>query len=410
MDGFQAAKNKPLAEEYNDLRIQKSKLFAIPILGYVLHFVDALFRLPRNDDRIKELRLSVMTLKLEQSKEQAERGAPRVPADTISRVYRQLLGREPEDGASQEGVSPLDICLAVAISDERKLLVTDEVLRDLAKKNELQVTKTDLGYIVTHADDLAIGRALRDHGVADETDIAVALDLIAENSGPIEKNAFLDVGANIGTHGLHALKVGFTKVISIEPDATNFKLLRANQILNGLDEQCINLFAAASDREDMGLLELSHDNFGDHRIRGANSDAVEDLYDEDTRSVGQTRLARIDTLLTESGVPAKELGLVWMDTQGHEGHALSGSGSLKLAKVPIVIEFWPYGLERSGGYQQLRQFLSEGVQLYDIRQVKNSGDKTPLGLDDLDRLYDQMLVSEERHSAAHTDILILFDT
>jgi hypothetical protein len=44
------------------MALDKSKLFEIPILGYALHLVDALFRLPRNDDRIKELRLAVKAL------------------------------------------------------------------------------------------------------------------------------------------------------------------------------------------------------------------------------------------------------------------------------------------------------------------------------------------------------------
>ena len=50
----------------------------------------------------------------------------RVPAKVVSRVYRHLLGREPENGGDKKGPSPLDLCLAVAYSDERKQRVADE--------------------------------------------------------------------------------------------------------------------------------------------------------------------------------------------------------------------------------------------------------------------------------------------
>lgn len=200
------------------------------------------------------------------------------------------------------------------------------------------------------------------------------------------------------------------RVISIEPDTTNFRILRANQILNGKDEQFINVCAAAPDRDGVGLLELSPDNFSDHRVRLDSSVAVQDLYDYDEvkRNVIQTRLARIDTLLAENGVSAKELGLVWIDTQGHEGHALAGAQSLKSAKVPIVAEFWPYGLERSRGYKKLRDLLSEDACVYDLQQFIRSGSKTPLNIDDLDLLYDRMLTDETEKKAVFTDILIVF--
>ncbi|RPJ80913.1 MAG: hypothetical protein EHM18_17695, partial [Acidobacteria bacterium] len=44
----------------------------------------------------------------------------------------------------------------------------------------------------------------------------------------------------------------------------------------------------------------------------------------------------------------EETGLVWVDIQGHEGHFLRGAQSLLRRGVPIVTEFWPYAIERSG--------------------------------------------------------------
>jgi hypothetical protein len=57
----------------------------------------------------------------------------------------------------------------------------------------------------------------------------------------------------------------------------------------------------------------------------------------------------------------------------------------------------------------LRQFLSDGVRVYALQQAKASGNRTPLSLDDLDRLYDQILKGETGNQAGFTDLLIVFD-
>jgi hypothetical protein len=37
-----------------------------------------------------------------------------------------------------------------------------------------------------------------------------------------------------------------------------------------------------------------------------------------------------------------------MDVQGHEKHVLEGAANLLASGVPVISEFWPYGLERAG--------------------------------------------------------------
>jgi hypothetical protein len=172
------------------MSLNKRKLFQIPVFGYILHFVDALFRLPRNDDRIKGLKRELQSLKESRQFASPEEPAMRVPAETVARVYNELLGRAPDRGEDIEGVTPIDFCLSVALSEERNARMTEAVMRDLAKKNEIQVAKTELGYMLTHVDDLAIGNWLRSSGAGDESDIEHALDLIAQVSRPVDKRLF----------------------------------------------------------------------------------------------------------------------------------------------------------------------------------------------------------------------------
>ena len=333
----------------------------------------------------------------------------RVSAEEVDLVYDRLLGRPPEFDSGIHGQTPLQFCLEVALSEERRALMRKEFREELAAANGYHVSRTVNGHMVSRAGDHVIGRALVDGGAFEEGDIAIALQAVAKRQGNFRLGTFLDVGANIGTHGLRALDHGFSRVVSVEPDATNFRLLRINQILNGCDGACINLHAAASDHDGEGLLELSADNFGDHRVRTAAQGTGAETFGESLRNLETTRLARIDTLLRDAGISASDIGLVWMDTQGHEGHALSGAASLRSARVPIVAEFWPYGLHRAGGYRKFRAFLSQGVQIQALRKAGNSGDGSFLGLEDLDRFYAETHAAETPDLALHMDLLILFD-
>lgn len=47
-----------------------------------------------------------------------------------------------------------------------------------------------------------------------------------------------------------------------------------------------------------------------------------------------------------------------MDVQGHEGHLLSGASRLLASTVPIVCEYWPYGLERAGGLERFHALVT----------------------------------------------------
>jgi hypothetical protein len=51
--------------------------------------------------------------------------------------------------------------------------------------------------------------------------------------------------------------------------------------------------------------------------------------------------------------------LLFIDTQGFEGYVLSGAKNLIQKSVPIVMEFWPYGLNRAEGLDLLYETLSE---------------------------------------------------
>jgi FkbM family methyltransferase len=157
----------------------------------------------------------------------------------------------------------------------------------------------------------------------------------------------LDIGANVGTVCIALARQGaFAQALAVEPAPDTFRHLVKNVARNRLGDaiRCVN--AALSATNDTAELELST-NSGDHRVRVVGSLAAEQ-YHEQTRPLIRVPLRRLDDLLDEHGIARAHVGLIWMDVQGHEQHVLEGAPKLLARGVPVVVEFWPYGLRRAG--------------------------------------------------------------
>jgi FkbM family methyltransferase len=163
------------------------------------------------------------------------------------------------------------------------------------------------------------------------------------------QDVMVDVGANIGMICIAMLKRGyFREAIAIEPDPRNFALLQRNIEQNGLEGRIRALpFAVSDDSRDVEL-ELSETNFGDHRVRAARASAPPQMG-EDGRTIVSVPARRLDDLLQkEAGVEPARIGLVWLDIQGHEGQLFRGARETLSHGMPLISEFWPYGIRRSG--------------------------------------------------------------
>ncbi|MFO0816742.1 MAG: FkbM family methyltransferase [Pirellulales bacterium] len=195
------------------------------------------------------------------------------------------------------------------------------------------------------------------------------LDLIQETfeltrrlglAPPPNEGAILDIGANIGVISVGAVVTGqVARGVAIEPEPRNFQLLERNVANNHLQDQIVRLQAAVSDSPGELEFELSESNFGDHRVRKATASsssqastpgagAVE-RYGESRRKSIRVRAARLDDLCRE--LPAlyrDSLSLVWIDVQGFEAQAFRGGVEVLGKGVPVMVEIWPYGMQRAG--------------------------------------------------------------
>ena len=227
-------------------------------------------------------------------------------------------------------------------------------------------------FVVSTADKV-IGREVFLHGEFDFAKLEIALAVLAREGCPVPSH-LIDVGANIGTITIPALKRGLMQTATaIEPHPDNLRLLRANIALNGLDDRVTVLAQAVGDRPDATLLlNESATNSGNHAI---GSEGI------------PVRSSRLDDLLFPQNA------LLWMDIEGYEGHALRGAAHLLATGIPVVFEFNPVFLRRSGGMDALLQAL-HGHHIYDLEQPDAETTLPPLS---------QRLSEGERY----TDILAL---
>ena len=192
------------------------------------------------------------------------------------------------------------------------------------------------------------GRLIFARGVPERATLARACELIADR-----RATFVDVGAHIGTTTLAALRWhGFSRAVCFEPDPANLAWLGQNIMTNRLSDRVQIVPSAVSDGPAKVSFERAPLNTGDGRVRVGAPRAGQ--FDEHLRDVVEVSATTLDDHVAPS-----EASLVWIDAQGHEAHVLRGARRLMRAGVPIVLELWPYGLERMGGLEPLVELAAE---------------------------------------------------
>jgi FkbM family methyltransferase len=202
-----------------------------------------------------------------------------------------------------------------------------------------------------------------------------------------QRTTLIDIGANIGTICIPAItRELFKHAIAIEPEPLNFKLLKANVVINDLSEKIeLHNIALGPIQDDVVVFELSDINYGDHRVQGNNEGP--EILNEHARKkikVKSTTLNHLAKAITPSDV------VVWMDVQGYEGYVLAGASDFLSKQVPICLEFWPYGLNRSGCYPQLKSALIKNGYKYFYNLHHEPVMQVLLTEESIDNLYNEI--------------------
>ena len=181
----------------------------------------------------------------------------------------------------------------------------------------------------------------------------------------------VDVGANIGMISIAMLRHGvFSGALAFEPDPGNFTLLTRNIEQNGMSEEIQAYPVALSDGEGNVEMEIDPANFGDHRVRAVRA-AGAPMMGEESRAIVRVPARTLDSMLEGNETEAGRIGLVWVDIQGHEGQFFRGARRTLADRVPVVTEFWPYGILRAGldksGYFEIVRSLFTHLAIIDDR-------------------------------------------
>ncbi len=227
---------------------------------------------------------------------------------------------------------------------------TRRAVMDMLLEQDIKFFRHLADHAIVYFPNDAIGRSLSEHGEFARQSVRDLHAILEERGAYKTGMTILEVGANIGTHTIYLFQdVRCSTVIAIEPDPDNLSLLHQNIILNGLAENVTTLAVAASDHT--GTAEFTRDLFN----RGGSRLGAK-------RTVGKSResfsvdVVRIDDLLKRETVSEEEIGLVWMDVEGHELAALKGMTRLiSKYKPPIFFEYTPNG--QMSGQQELGDLL-----------------------------------------------------
>jgi FkbM family methyltransferase len=200
----------------------------------------------------------------------------------------------------------------------------------------------DEGTTFMHLDDKAITPAIVVRGHFHRTDLEQVWALARPSSPRPTGGWFVDVGANIGTTSLYAVRTGdFAGTVALEPSPDNLTVLRLNVAANELEGQ-VHVVGAACGAEAGSIgLWMSDVAQSDHRVDRGQAPSTH------ARRV-EVAVVTLDDTLAELGIDPADLAIVWIDTQGHEPGVLDGGRKALASGAPFCIELWP-GQYREAG-------------------------------------------------------------
>lgn len=254
-------------------------------------------------------------------------------------VARRLSDRLPDTlarGARGVGRLVLDG------QGERKSALRQLEYALLRRSSPVLAAPFGAGELLVDARDHEIGRTVFVTGGYERWHMQAAVDHLRTMGRDPAGRLFVDVGANIGTSTVDALvHFGFGSAVCFEPAMRNARLLRANLLWNELDQRAVVHQIALSDVEGSGVLKHSPTNSGDHRFspsrNGSSAKAGDGLQEP-------AECRRLDAFVDDGVIDPSDIGLLWIDAQGHEPHILRGAQRVLDAKVPVVLEYCPWVL------------------------------------------------------------------
>ena len=185
--------------------------------------------------------------------------------------------------------------------------------------------QSDLAFFVHRRD--AIGRHIAKYG----THEPLLTKWLSDYLAVAQPGLFIDVGANLGWHALHAARLDTIEtVVAFEPDPFNAQLLERNRSANNITNLIIKTSAAGAECGLARLHSYKNSNLGRHSM-------VTD-YGYESQIVP---VITLDRALVELGFDDRPVTALKIDVEGFEPAVIAGaSQTLKRTNV-VVLEYSP---------------------------------------------------------------------
>jgi FkbM family methyltransferase len=223
--------------------------------------------------------------------------------------------------------------------------------RNLLLFGDALIARTSSGFLLAPNDDLPLVFNLAEGVLSKDASIRV-LDFALK-----EGMTFVDVGAHVGAHTLHAARrVGASgTVIAFEPTPKVFEFLKRSIHLNGLDKVCRCLDIAVASSEGVATFHMSRHS-GNNSLCGLVAAKEEEAI--------EVRTASLDQLL--QGM--KRVDVVKIDVQGAELDVLDGMKQVLADHRDILLivdyaaaQLHPLGIKPS---EWFARFFAHGFDLF----------------------------------------------
>lgn len=277
------------------------------------------------------------------------------------------------------------------------------------------LVSTIYGNMFINKKDVIISKCLKDRGYFEEEEVEIVKNFI-EKKYKQKLSVFFDIGANIGTHSIYALKKNiFEFCFAFEPELLNYKLLLKNIAINGLKNKIVAYDIALSNTFGKKNMLCDEENFGDHRILSNTALSNKNKYfrfgELEHRKKVSIKTETIDNFFKSAKWNSMSLNLsdilMWIDTQGHEGFIFEGGRNLFSNQNSvnfIVCEFFPYGIEQAVSKLYYFRFLKN----YEIYIIKLE-DKmfVNVTINEIERLYYKLLNNSKNSYHLHLNLLLV---
>jgi len=200
------------------------------------------------------------------------------------------------------------------------------------------------------------------------------------------RSTLINIGAHLGSSCIPAVKENkFANSIVFEPTKKTYKLLKANILLNDVDDRIQAYNLALSNKKTKLYLAINKGNVGGNYIAINKSK--------------HTEIVKSDILDNYTYNLNKNNTLIFMDVEGHEPNVFLGAKKTIKKKIPFVFEFYP-ALLKKNWIKSYDLIFKNYKFFYDLRG-KNK--KQKLNKANLMALINKVNLIEGKH----TDLMII---